>query len=62
MEKAELLPKNLLIFDLKRRFTTLNPDLATDLIDWESYVPRHVTFGEALESMREAFPVYEWGN
>ena len=62
MERAEILPKKLLVSDLQKRFKKYNRDVDVDEIDWSAYVPARSTFGEGLETMEKNFPQYEWGN
>lgn len=60
MERHEVLPKRLAVMDLKARFRSLNPQVGTDVIDWESVAQEGFTFGEQVETFQRVYPMYDW--
>ena len=45
---------------LENRFTSLNPSVSIDLVDWNGYINESLNFQENLESFEKAYPGFKW--
>jgi hypothetical protein len=57
---GRVLPRDIQLRSLKRRFSELNPQDDIQEVDWGSAVAKRETFSESLEAMRYEYPQFSW--